>query len=681
MASEDLVYKVGVDASDAVSGLRKLEGAVRSTMREVGDELDDSATAGDKFAASIDRLSDQMKEDFSGAAVAAEELKRALRDAGSGLEVGDALSELKRMGISFDEITADADKFAVSLKQLDDVRLQGVKDLDSVAPGLATKLDDVGKSADSSRSVLANMVGNATQDLGALSGIAGSAGVAIGQMGEYMVDAANDGDKLGDVVKNFAAVAGPIAILSLAVGAVTSVMNQQKKEAEEAAKRTEAYGEAMSGAADDAVGLTGVLKDNAEGMRDFAAASNDAAGDFGIAVDRLFEGIPGIGGLFKRESVDIIDALGDAGISVYDFAKAVEDGGRVGGEWTKQLQRAVDAGKITEDQYNALSEAAVEYGRDAEAARQVLALSNVDQAEANALLAELVAKSAPLSQMGATWKTLFDDMADGSIDTKAAADAVNELAAGLGLTQEEVINLANEHLADELDAQAKASDEAKEAATEYAEALRDEAIAVSGAKAEIHDLADSIGAIRSEAVTRIFDAFNADEVDAGKIRDVSAAIAGLPKVLKEMEGADLGDVLAGSFKADSFLDAIDGIAAQTRERMAAEFAAGNGQGAKDIAEQTIRDIVDALGGKLTGDQVSALLGFDDLEAQIDVALNESKIESVKRQLAILTGVSGVSRRSRRRSPSPSKPGRSRRRRRNSSSSPVSGRRASPSRRH
>lgn len=151
MASEDLVYKVGVDASDAVSGLRKLEGAVRSSMREVEGELDDSATAGDKFAASIDRLSSQMREDFNSAAIAAEELKRALKDAGSTMDVGDAMAELSRMGISFDEITQDADKFATSLKQLDDVRLTGVKELDGVAPGLATKLDDVQKSAEIGR--------------------------------------------------------------------------------------------------------------------------------------------------------------------------------------------------------------------------------------------------------------------------------------------------------------------------------------------------------------------------------------------------------------------------------------------------------------------------------------------------------------------------------------------------
>ena len=108
-----------------------------------------------------------------------------------------------------------------------------------------TSIDDIGKSADSSKSVLANMVGNATQDLGALSGVAGSAGVAIGQMAEYMADATAAGEGIGSVAGNFAKVIGPVAAISLGVGLLTTVLGNMGKSAEEARKRAEEFGKAV----------------------------------------------------------------------------------------------------------------------------------------------------------------------------------------------------------------------------------------------------------------------------------------------------------------------------------------------------------------------------------------------------------------------------------------------------
>ena len=177
-------------------------------------------------------------------------------------------------------------------------------------------------------------------------------------------------------------------------------------------------------------------------MRDFAASSNDALGDFGIAVDRLGEKLPLIGGFFDRTSTDIVQAMDDAGVSFYEFTRAVESAGLQGvSDFNAKLQESLDTGRISEEQFNALSEAVREYGVSADDARQSQALLNVDQAEANALLAELVKKQAPLEQFTDQWKTLFDDMSDGTIDTKAAADAINFLADALGLTQEKVIEL------------------------------------------------------------------------------------------------------------------------------------------------------------------------------------------------------------------------------------------------
>jgi hypothetical protein len=125
-------------------------------------------------------------------------------------------------------------------------------------------IDQLGKSADSSKSVLANMVGNASQDVAGLGGVAGSAGVAIGQMGEYMADARASGEKLGSVLSSFATVAGPIAAVALAVKTFGDVMARfeasQKRSAETQERWTDALMAGGDAAAEYADQLTDVGK-------------------------------------------------------------------------------------------------------------------------------------------------------------------------------------------------------------------------------------------------------------------------------------------------------------------------------------------------------------------------------------------------------------------------------------
>ena len=59
--------------------------------------------------------------------------------------------------------------------------------------------------------------------------------------------------------------------------------------------------------------------------------------------------------------------------------------------------------------------------------------------QANALLKEMLTKQNPLKRYTKQWETLFGDLRDGSIDTQAAADAINYLHNQLGLAPSEVI--------------------------------------------------------------------------------------------------------------------------------------------------------------------------------------------------------------------------------------------------
>ena len=205
------------------------------------------------------------------------------------------------------------------------------------------------------------MVGNATQDLGALGGIAGSAGVAIGQMGEYMVDAANSGDKIGDVLKNFGAVAGPIAGIAAAIQFVSAAMGAYKEMAAEAEARTTALADAMA-AGGTAADYADMLRENVDALGEFNAASSEMFGELGVWADKAVNAIPLLGQAFGDAGEDIIDVSDRAGLSIYELGQIIEGGGQITGDFKKQLDAARDAGKITGGEYDALSEAMGKYG-------------------------------------------------------------------------------------------------------------------------------------------------------------------------------------------------------------------------------------------------------------------------------------------------------------------------------
>ena len=184
--AEKIRYEVDVDSSDAVSGLRDFSRAAQKAGKDAAKGLDETATAGDKARTAIKQMATVMDSELRGAAQAAEALSKALGPELAGrMDVNQVVLDLQKMGVTFDEIRLEADAYATTLRQIDGIRLQQVND------GLGTmrtKMDSVRSSSDQSRSVLANLAGNAAQDLGALSGVVGSLGVGIGQLAEYAVD-------------------------------------------------------------------------------------------------------------------------------------------------------------------------------------------------------------------------------------------------------------------------------------------------------------------------------------------------------------------------------------------------------------------------------------------------------------------------------------------------------------
>jgi hypothetical protein len=216
---------------------------------------------------------------------------------------------VRQLGLAEDP--ADIKVLTTGIKQARDELEQlarAAKDLPTVdldTTGARKNIDDLGKSADSSKSVLANMVGNASQDLGALGGLAGSAGVAIGQMGEYMADAAGQGDKFGTIVKNFATVAGPIALISVGVGLASSALANMRKKSEEARKALEATSEALG----DAVGTNEAAAESIEGVSGALGLLGEALNEADPSnVDKMTAAMGALG-LQARDAVGLIQTL------------------------------------------------------------------------------------------------------------------------------------------------------------------------------------------------------------------------------------------------------------------------------------------------------------------------------------------------------------------------------------
>lgn len=281
----------------------------RRMAKEAVSALNDTETKGTAVARAMEALSGKIEQEMRDAASATEVLQVALGEETvaafkeAGRSVDAMVEDLHRAGLSYDDIRADADVLADTMRRveqagrdmgigIDDGAAEGEQSIKDIAPAADTAiaslrdigsagrtigddigdggrraksgLDDVHDSADNSRSVLANMVGNSAQDLGALGGIAGTAGMAIGQLAEY----ATEGNiSLGGLAK----FAGPMLGVGAAVVGITWAMGK--------------LGEAERRAKEEAQGMLTVQ----EALRDgkFSDAAVQLGKDWGGTIDQL----------------------------------------------------------------------------------------------------------------------------------------------------------------------------------------------------------------------------------------------------------------------------------------------------------------------------------------------------------------------------------------------------------
>lgn len=223
MASKSLTFRILATDGDALKAFGSLAKGAKRDMGKVADALDEGLTAGQKMAKGLIAAAEQIDAEYVGLRSASEKLASALGPefaAKAEQGVDGLVLDLRRAGLTFEEIEADADGLAMAVKRLDDVQLGKMKgELGQVDD----KMRQVGDTTDRSRGVMANFVGNASQDLPGVSGSMGALNVAVGQFAEYATE--------GDIkMKQFLKTAAGMAVAAGGAAALAYVLQGMAKE-------------------------------------------------------------------------------------------------------------------------------------------------------------------------------------------------------------------------------------------------------------------------------------------------------------------------------------------------------------------------------------------------------------------------------------------------------------------
>ena len=398
--AKKLSYEIDVNAQGGVQGLKQFSRAAKQELKSVEDGLDDTASAGQKVAKVLSAMADQLDTELAEAARAADALATALGpELTSRADVGSLVADLNKLGLSFEEIEADADALAVSLKRMDDVQMGGV------ARGLGdveTSMGRVRSESDQSRSVLANMVGNSVQDIGALGGVAGTAGVALGQLGEY---AAEGNISLGNLAK----VAGPMAALGLAVHAFAQRAAEMAKTKAWHTDQVDAFTESIREGEDAAEALAERLTTLGKISLQLEEASfDDMTLDLmkaGLNVERFSELATGSKADLEAWAKSMLDAgadsqtIGLAMATLYEYWQAYDEGARTAaaaseffGESAEDTARRMEDAARAGEQFAGRLEATARASEQATTAAEEHATAL--QGEADAMLAQIDAMTA-----------------------------------------------------------------------------------------------------------------------------------------------------------------------------------------------------------------------------------------------------------------------------------------------
>jgi hypothetical protein len=624
VAEQKLTYKVEADTSGAVRSLGDLGDAGEAAAKQIGDGFDQATSQTKSAISALSGELDAFEADTKGLASAIAAIKTNLTVEVDDSKVAGFAADLKnRMGVAFDDVTADAKAFAAVLER--GVDLSRTR---SEIRGVGDALDHTRAGADQSRSVLANLAGNSAQDLGQLGGVVGTLGVGVGQLAEYAVD--------GNIaMSNLAKVAGPMAALSAATLLVQNYLGNIAETKAWERDQVDAYTDAINDAGDSIGAVLQVAEDGLTGR---------------IRDDSILGGL-----LDKEKTVDLIDLLDEAGLTLADVNDAIRSGAHDRTEFSDWLNGSSPEAARLRGQFDDLAGSGTRYtdvlegvlsnttaytaaAEDVDQTNRVMASSLETVNEQLRLLAidkdPLAVLSQGAIQFGQVmvdpvllWRQLVDDLRDGKADLEGTALAVDAFAAAMGTGKDDVVALAI------------AQGDAAKSAGDLQHVQADTAAAVDEASQAYRDQAEAIQADLDKQQAMIDHAKGLADAQQS-FRD---ATADLPTMLEETNAA-MDEATEGSAdwldarnqQRDATEDWIDQLVT-TRQ----EFDQANGR--QRSAIQIQNDYAEGLGrvaGKLDSDVIPAVARYyaDVLKIPADKVTEFEMILATGDQAAIETFV-------------------------------------------
>ena len=422
MPNRKLTYQVETDTSGAVRDLNKLgtagKDAGKDLARGLSDGFDDAESAGTKALATLGSKLDDLEAEFKGTASAVKAIGANLGDGFDSSRIEAMVGDLRKMGLTFDEITQDAKQFADVVERADGIKLDAVN---SGLTNVGKNLEHAGVEGDQTKSVLANMAGNTAQDLGELGGVVGTLGVGIGQLAEYATE--------GNIsMSELAKLAGPMAGLAGA-----SLLLQKGLEGTAKAKAFDA---------DRIKRFTEALEEGstaAESLYDTVLET----GKLEVSTDGLF-------GMFGGVD-DILPILQELGLRFSDFQNLVADPvarAAMVDYWDSLRLNASDATEAAN--YQRLIQGVEDYA-DATATateqhQKMLEFMNLTPAMIDDSAAAFRAGRDFTVRYADAWTTLATHLAVGGAATEETAAAMELLTEASGKSKDEIWQIAQSNV-------------------------------------------------------------------------------------------------------------------------------------------------------------------------------------------------------------------------------------------
>lgn len=451
----------------------------------------------------------------------------------------------------------------------------GGEEVDALAEDMAT----IEAANDTTVNVDATGISEAAEGLESISGT--DAPTRLGEVGSAASTAAVPVGGLGASFKELVAAIGVAQIagagVEFVIGKVRDRLDFIAQTKAWDAAQVEAYEQAVQ---DVGAGLDAVV----EKLRE--------SGEF---TEIFTTGLASLGG---GGELDVAGTLGHFGVTIDEVARAIEGGEGALGPFRDRLEEAGLRGALLDQVMGAVADETESYGQVAAAAADHATFFSESQRSANEALQGLLDERDPMRSFQSEWALLMESMSDGSIDTTAAANALNTLSDGLGLTTDQVLELAQAGL------------------DEIAAGAREFANAVNSIDFQNADLEGATTAF-AEFTTGLFAAQNQVQTQEEAFARLRAAADGVALTF---------DVTTEAGRAQQ--DALEGVAAVLDQQLAQAYdAAGGSQeafvsSAITLGNETLARLQEEL--NLTDEQVGALaetlgLTATDYRARFELA--------------------------------------------------------------